>query len=70
MTFIFWRERHDPHRHNRRHHPHRIIEAEGPEFEIGFLLPDAAIAPYRDWMEPDFLEPGTSKLIMATSPMC
>ena len=48
---------------------HRIIEAEGPEFEIGFLLPDATpetIAPYRDWMEPDFLEPGTNKLIMAT----
>ena len=51
---------------------HRIIEAEGPEFEIGFLLPDATpetIAPYRDWMEPDFLEPGTNKLIMATQMM-
>lgn len=48
---------------------HRIIEAEGPEFEIGFLLPDAtpeAIEPYRDWLEPDFLEPGTGRLIMAT----
>ncbi|NQU69870.1 MAG: MBL fold metallo-hydrolase [Rhodospirillales bacterium] len=48
---------------------HRIIEAEGPEFEIGFLLPDAtpeAIEPHRGWMEPSFLEPGTGKLIMAT----
>ena len=48
---------------------HRIVEAEGPEFEIGFLLPDAtsdAVAPYRDWLEPRFLEPGTDRLIMTT----
>ena len=48
---------------------HRIVEAEGPEFDINFLLPDApaeAINVYRDWMEPRFLEPGTNKLIMAT----
>ena len=47
---------------------HRIIEAEGPEFDIGFLLPDAtpdAVAPHRDWMEPRFLEPGTGRLVMA-----
>ena len=45
----------------------RIVEAEGPEFEIGFLLPDATpeTIAYRDWMEPDSLEPGTNKLIMA-----
>ncbi|CAN0453486.1 unnamed protein product, partial [Discosporangium mesarthrocarpum] len=48
---------------------HRIVEAEGPEFEIGFLLPDArpeAIDAHRPWMEPKFLEPGTDRLIMAT----
>ncbi len=48
---------------------HRIVEHEGPEFEIGFLLPDAtpeAIAPYREWLEPRFLEPGTQKLMMTT----
>ena len=48
---------------------HRIIEHEGPEFEIGFLLPDAGtdqIDSHRYWMEPRFLEPGTDRLIMAT----
>ena len=48
---------------------HRIIETEGPEFKIDFLLPDAApleIDAHRDWMEPRFLEPGTNRLIMAT----
>ena len=48
---------------------HRIVEAEGPEFESGFLLPEAtpeAVAPYRDWLEPRFLEPGTDRLIMTT----
>ncbi len=47
----------------------RIIENEGPEFEVGFLLPDAtaaAIEPHRDWLEPTFLEPGSDRLIMAT----
>lgn len=48
---------------------HRVVEEEGPEFEIGMLLPDAtpdAVAPYRDWLEPRFIAPGTDKLIMAT----
>ena len=48
---------------------HRIIEAEGPEFVIGFLLPDAtpeAVEPHLGWMEPRFLEPGTGKLVMTT----
>ncbi len=48
---------------------HRIVEAEGPEFDIGFLLPDAtpgAIDSHRPWMEPRFLEPATDKLVMAT----
>lgn len=48
---------------------HRIIEAEEPEFDIGFLLPDATpddVDPHRHWMEPRFLEPGTGKLVMAT----
>lgn len=48
---------------------HRIVEHEGPEFEIGFLLPDAtpeAVEPYRAWLEPRFLEPGTGRLMMTT----
>jgi glyoxylase-like metal-dependent hydrolase (beta-lactamase superfamily II) len=48
---------------------HRIVETERPEFDIGFLLPDAtpaALAPHRGWLEPRFLEPGTDLLVMAT----
>ena len=48
---------------------HRLIEAEGPEFEIGFLLPDATpekIKMHRNWMVPRFMEPVTNRLIMAT----
>ncbi len=48
---------------------HRIIESEGPEFDVGFLLPDAtpeALAPYRAWLEPWSLDPATDKLVMAT----
>ena len=48
---------------------HRIIEHEGPEFEIRFLLPDAdenRIDSHRHWMEPRFLEPGSDRLVMAT----
>ena len=47
---------------------HRVVETEGPEFDIGFLLPDAdaeAVDAHRSWMEPRFLEPGTGRLIMA-----
>ena len=46
----------------------RVVESEGPEFEVGFLLPDAvpaAVEPHREWMEPRFLEPGTGRLVMA-----
>jgi len=48
---------------------HRVIESEGPEFDVGFLLPDAtpeALARHRGWLEPRFLDPGTDKLVMAT----
>lgn len=48
---------------------HRIIEAEEPEFDVGFLIPDAvpeALALHRDWLEPRFLDPATDKLVMAT----
>ncbi len=48
---------------------HRVVEHEGPEFEIGFLLPDATpekIDAYRPWMEPRFIETGGDRLIMAT----
>ncbi len=47
----------------------RVIETEGPEFDIGFLLPDAtadALAPHRAWLEPRFLDPASGKLVMAT----
>ena len=47
---------------------HRVVESEGPEFDIGFLLPDAgaeAVEAHRPWMEPRFLEPGTGRLVMA-----
>ena len=48
---------------------HRVVEAEGPEFGIGVLLPDAtdeAIAPYRDWLSPRFMDAATQKLVMTT----
>jgi glyoxylase-like metal-dependent hydrolase (beta-lactamase superfamily II) len=48
---------------------HRIVETEGPEFDAGFLIPEAtpeALAPYRDWLEPRFLDPATGKFVMAT----
>jgi len=48
---------------------HRVVEAEGPEFDISFLLPDAtpeAMDADRPWMEPRFLDPGTNKLLMTT----
>ena len=47
---------------------HRVVETEGPEFDIGFLLPAAdaeAVDAHRSWMEPRFLEPGTGRLVMA-----
>ena len=46
----------------------RIIESEEPDFEVGFLLPDAtpdALAPHRAWLEPRFLDPATDKAVMA-----
>ncbi len=48
---------------------HRIIEDEGPEFDVGFLIPDAtadALAPHRAWLEPRFLDPATDKLVLVT----
>ncbi len=46
----------------------RIVESEEPDFEVGFLLPDAtpdALAPHRAWLEPRFLDPATDKAVMA-----
>ncbi len=46
----------------------RILETEGPEFPVGFLLPDAtpaALAPHRRWLEPRFLDPATDRLLLA-----
>lgn len=48
---------------------HRIVESEGPEFDLGFLIPDATpenMAPHLGWMRPRFLDPATGKLVMAT----
>lgn len=48
---------------------HRIVETEEPDFDVGFLLPDAtpeALTPHRDWLEPRFLDPSSQKLVMAT----
>ena len=48
---------------------HRILESEGPEFEAGFLLPDATpenLAPHLDWLCPQFLDPASNKWVMAT----
>ena len=48
---------------------HRVIEDEGPEFDVGFLIPDAtpeALAPHRAWLEPRFLDPATDKLVLVT----
>ena len=47
---------------------HRIVESEEPDFEIGFLLPDATperLAPHRAWLEPRFLDPGSNRAVMA-----
>ena len=47
---------------------HRIVESEEPDFDVGFLLPDAtpeALAPHRAWLEPRFLDPASNKLVMA-----
>lgn len=47
----------------------RIIETEGPEFDAGFLIPqatDEALAPLREWLEPWALDPATGKLVMTT----
>ena len=47
---------------------HRIVESEEPDFDVGFLLPDAtpeALAPHRAWLEPRFLDPASGKLVMA-----
>lgn len=47
---------------------HRIVETEGPDFDVEFLIPEAtpeALAPHRGWLEPRFLDPATGKLVLA-----
>ena len=47
---------------------HRIVESEGPDFDIGFLLPDAgpeSLEPHRRWLEPRFLDPASNRVVMA-----
>ena len=46
----------------------RIVESEGPDFDVFFLLPDAderSLAPHRAWLEPRFLDPVSNRLVMA-----
>ncbi|MDE0060282.1 MAG: MBL fold metallo-hydrolase [Defluviicoccus sp.] len=46
----------------------RIVESEGPDFDVFFLLPDASeqsLAPHRAWLEPRFLDPVSDRLVMA-----
>ena len=47
---------------------YRIVETEGPDFNVEFLIPDAtpeALAPHRHWLQPRFLDPATGNLVMA-----
>jgi glyoxylase-like metal-dependent hydrolase (beta-lactamase superfamily II) len=46
----------------------RVVESELPIFEPNFLFPDAtpeALDPDRHWLEPNFVDPETGKLIMS-----
>ncbi|MEQ8248413.1 MAG: MBL fold metallo-hydrolase [Alphaproteobacteria bacterium] len=46
----------------------RVVESELPIFEPDFLFPDAtreALAEERHWLEPNFVDPATGKLIMS-----
>ncbi|HJP21950.1 MAG: MBL fold metallo-hydrolase [Alphaproteobacteria bacterium] len=46
----------------------RVVEAEGPGFAPGFLLPESdldLIAAERDWLEPHFFDPATERLIQS-----
>lgn len=46
----------------------RVVESELPIFEPEFLFPDAtreALAAERHWLEPNFVDPATGKLIMS-----
>jgi glyoxylase-like metal-dependent hydrolase (beta-lactamase superfamily II) len=46
----------------------RVVEAEGPSFYPGFLLPDSgetALDAERDWLEPRFFDRDSGRLIMS-----
>ena len=46
----------------------RLVEAEGPAFHPGFILPDsdqAAIDRERSWLEPHFFDPATGRFVMS-----
>jgi glyoxylase-like metal-dependent hydrolase (beta-lactamase superfamily II) len=46
----------------------RVLESEGPYFELGFLLPGAQpdlIAENADWLRPSFVDPADDRLILA-----
>ncbi len=46
----------------------RVIETEEPDFDAAKLIPEAtpeALSPYREWLEPWAIEPGTDRLVLA-----
>lgn len=46
----------------------RVLESEGPYFDLGFLLPGAQpdlIAENADWLKPSFVDPADDRLILA-----
>ncbi len=46
---------------------HRVVESEQPLFLMHHMIPDALperLDPYRDWLEPDALEPGTGRMVL------
>ena len=46
----------------------RLVEAEGPGFFPGFLIPDSdeqVLAAERDWLLPHFHDPGSGRLVMS-----
>ncbi|MCW5770396.1 MAG: MBL fold metallo-hydrolase [Rhodospirillaceae bacterium] len=46
----------------------RVLESEGPYFELGFLLPQAPpdlIEANADWLRPHFVDPADGRLILA-----
>ena len=46
---------------------HRIFEQQAPYFDAGFFFPSLSkeeLAEHRKWLEPDFIDPATGKIIL------